>query len=389
MRAGVWLTDGAAGRGAGGADAAGALGAGRGAGAVADRGLARAPGASGWYCGLARLERTAAHDSVLGCGHLDRRGRRGDDHLGGAGGLDRRGRAPGSAPPARARRPARAHLWLGDGDGWRAPRPWRPPSSSSCAAAFAGLASSGCSGRISPSRSARRRTRSAWASSMLEEWLLTPIPRATQRSSVSLLVSPSSLASSWTRIFAGKGAVSLSDGVWGKSVHVRASRCGCRARWLILACPGRFPPIARATERRRSIRICVEADPQGPPKASRVGPPGPGRTGCPAQSHAPRPGSVRPDQHATGPIRDHPAPGRSASPAPAAADAGADGPAVSSAVRLDLDSRPRRRPRLRRAGSSASDAAPRPAARPRRSRRPRPRLTVVSLGVGRGELGRR
>jgi hypothetical protein len=80
-------------------------------------------------------------------------------------------------------------------------------------AGLAGLASSGCSGRISPSRSARRRTRSACASSMLEEWLLTPIPSATERSSVSLLVIPSSLASSWRRIFAGKGAVSLSGGV--------------------------------------------------------------------------------------------------------------------------------------------------------------------------------
>ena len=76
---------------------------------------------------------------------------------------------------------------------------------------FAGFSSTGCSARISPSRSARRRTRSACASSMLDEWLFTPIPSATARSSVSLLVIPSSLASSWRRIFAGKGAVSLSD----------------------------------------------------------------------------------------------------------------------------------------------------------------------------------
>ena len=58
--------------------------------------------------------------------------------------------------------------------------------------------------RISPSRSARRRTRSACASSMLDEWLFTPMPSATARSSVSLLVMPSSLASSWTRIFAAR-----------------------------------------------------------------------------------------------------------------------------------------------------------------------------------------
>ena len=38
------------------------------------------------------------------------------------------------------------------------------------------------------------------------------MPSATERSSVSLLVIPSSLASSWRRIFAGKVAVSLSDG---------------------------------------------------------------------------------------------------------------------------------------------------------------------------------
>jgi hypothetical protein len=46
-----------------------------------------------------------------------------------------------------------------------------------------------------------RRTRSAWASSMLEEWVLTPIPSASDKSSVSWFVIPSSLASSCTRIF--------------------------------------------------------------------------------------------------------------------------------------------------------------------------------------------
>lgn len=43
----------------------------------------------------------------------------------------------------------------------------------------------GDGGLSSPSRSARRRTRSAWASTMLEEWDLTPILSARQRSSVS------------------------------------------------------------------------------------------------------------------------------------------------------------------------------------------------------------
>src|SRR5258706_11992456 len=61
--------------------------------------------------------------------------------------------------------------------------------------------SSGWCSRTSPSRSAPRRTRSACASSMLEEWLFTPMPSARQRSRASLLVSPSSFASSCSRIF--------------------------------------------------------------------------------------------------------------------------------------------------------------------------------------------
>ena len=65
------------------------------------------------------------------------------------------------------------------------------------AAAFAAAGgSSGAEGRRSPAASALRRTRSAWASSMDEEWLLTPIPSDRQRSSASLLVSPSSRPSS-------------------------------------------------------------------------------------------------------------------------------------------------------------------------------------------------
>ena len=56
----------------------------------------------------------------------------------------------------------------------------------------------------SPSRWARRRMRSAWASSMLEEWLLTPIPSELHRSTVSLFSSPSSRASSYTLIFPAK-----------------------------------------------------------------------------------------------------------------------------------------------------------------------------------------
>ncbi len=61
---------------------------------------------------------------------------------------------------------------------------------------LAGAGSSGWPVRRRPSASALRRTRSAWASSMEDEWLLTPIPRERASSSPSLLVRPSSLASS-------------------------------------------------------------------------------------------------------------------------------------------------------------------------------------------------
>jgi hypothetical protein len=57
-------------------------------------------------------------------------------------------------------------------------------------------AASGVTTRRRPSASALRRTRSAWASSMEDEWLLTPMPRERARSSPSLLLRPSSLASS-------------------------------------------------------------------------------------------------------------------------------------------------------------------------------------------------
>lgn len=63
------------------------------------------------------------------------------------------------------------------------------------------VGSSGWTSRRIPSWSALRRTRSAWGSSIELEWLLTPIPRSTDRSRVSLFVSPSSLANSCTRIF--------------------------------------------------------------------------------------------------------------------------------------------------------------------------------------------
>ena len=69
-----------------------------------------------------------------------------------------------------------------------------PPSAP--AEGAVGACSSGWTARRNPSRSALRRARSACASSIEDEWLLTPIPRSTQRSRASLLVSPSSRASS-------------------------------------------------------------------------------------------------------------------------------------------------------------------------------------------------
>jgi len=72
-----------------------------------------------------------------------------------------------------------------------APAAALPPAEGAVAAC-----SSGWTARRNPSRSALRRARSACASSIEDEWLLTPIPRSTQRSRASLLVSPSSRASS-------------------------------------------------------------------------------------------------------------------------------------------------------------------------------------------------
>jgi hypothetical protein len=62
-------------------------------------------------------------------------------------------------------------------------------------ASSAGFSAS-CGGLIRPSRLAFLRTRSAWASTMLDEWLFTPMPRSPQRSMISLLERFSSLASS-------------------------------------------------------------------------------------------------------------------------------------------------------------------------------------------------
>lgn len=61
--------------------------------------------------------------------------------------------------------------------------------------------SSGATDRRSPSASALRRMRSAWASSIEADGLDAPIPNVWASASNSLLVKPSSLESSCTRIF--------------------------------------------------------------------------------------------------------------------------------------------------------------------------------------------
>lgn len=53
------------------------------------------------------------------------------------------------------------------------------------AAFFTGFGSSGCTSRTKPSRSARRRTRSACCSMTVEDWVLTATPNLPQRSSIS------------------------------------------------------------------------------------------------------------------------------------------------------------------------------------------------------------
>ena len=87
-------------------------------------------------------------------------------------------------------------------------RDGRRGAGASSRAGDAAGASAGGWARFNPSRSALRRTRSACASSMLEEWLVTPIPMDRASSRPSLLVRPSSRASSYTRIFLAKLLVS-------------------------------------------------------------------------------------------------------------------------------------------------------------------------------------
>jgi hypothetical protein len=165
----IGATGAGAGAGATGAGAAGALAAGA-AGATGGRDI---PGAAAAGCSEAgRLVMSRAPERLTGAGLGE---------LAGAEPPTPVSSGPDGSPPVRS------------GDG--------PPAVAGSAgtaflvpAAFlAGAAgSSGCTGRRRPSRSAFRRARSACASSMDDEWLLTPIPRDRQRSSASLLVRPSS-----------------------------------------------------------------------------------------------------------------------------------------------------------------------------------------------------
>ncbi len=92
-------------------------------------------------------------------------------------------------------------------------RPRMPPGA---------LGSGGPEPATRPSRSALRRTRSAWASCIDDDALFTPMPRDSARRRVSSLLRPSSLERAWMRIFAGGtgGGCPCRPGVAGRAVSV-------------------------------------------------------------------------------------------------------------------------------------------------------------------------
>jgi hypothetical protein len=115
--------------------------------------------------------------------------------------------APGAGSAAGVRVEAAAVRWEetvrvvagtrgGAGGAWGAAAATGAGAAAGAACAAGAAGSSGDVSRRSPSASALRRTRSACASSIDDEWLFTPMPRDIERSSASLLVSPSSRASS-------------------------------------------------------------------------------------------------------------------------------------------------------------------------------------------------
>ncbi len=148
-------------------------------------------------------------------------------------------------------------------------------SSSGSGVSGSSISTTGGGGGLSrPSRSALRRTRSAWASTMLEEWDLTPMLSAKQSSSVSWLVSPSSLASSWTRIFPGKDCP-LQDSAWSAGPGASPERDGHAPRSLSIS-PGRTSARRarpKARRRRAVSKQAMSAQSQAPRPA-----PGPNRS---------------------------------------------------------------------------------------------------------------
>jgi len=112
-----------------------------------------------------------------------------------------------------------------------------------------GLISSGCSGRVSPSRSARRRIRSACCSIMVEEWVFAPTPRALERSIISALVIPSSLASSCIRVFFDKTCTAFRGVALNRQTGQRVVSCSCspsslRRRIGVLRIPPMRPDVS-------------------------------------------------------------------------------------------------------------------------------------------------
>ncbi|GEM_PF-3053886 len=171
----------------------------------------------------------------------------------------------------------------------------RPPAAPAACSSLAGAgeapgwawaAAASCLERLSPRLSAFRRTRSAWASSMLEEWLRTPMPRASQRSSASLFVIPSSRASSYTRIFFANCCFSPLGYPLVLSTSYASSHSGLQAssaRRRAMAPGSTGARKARANARRRSALSKQATEPR--------------------HNQAPRPGRCRPTTTRSGPSR--------------------------------------------------------------------------------------
>jgi hypothetical protein len=177
---------------AAGADAATAGGAGRAGGDAVGRAGGDAAGRAGG--GVGRTAGTGGAEISLAGRLVTSRWRSGVGVVGaGAAGVDPAGGGPGGAgvddpDPLVGADSVAAAATVSSAT--------RPVRAVVARAGFCSAGSSGETARRSPSLSALRRTRSAWASSIEDEWLFTPMPNATQRSRASLFVRPSSRASS-------------------------------------------------------------------------------------------------------------------------------------------------------------------------------------------------